>query len=107
MKDSDRRPGQRELSFRAGDNLPFVDKMLVKDVIRSLHGYMREIGDASGELVYPLQVSQKERHGVLGHLEKYNYGLRARVGIISETRLEEGMGTIFEIKEKEKRGKKL
>lgn len=97
------RAGQIELRDRRSDFVPFVDSGAIKEAARTVMDGMHKIRHRSGEIVYPFQLSPREIGGARALLRRSNGGLVYRIGEFTPIRLEEGMGTVISIKEKERR----
>lgn len=93
---AERRSSQREMSFRASYYLPFQDEKIVKQAVSTIHGELATIRHKEGEVIFPYPLSYSEREAVRRH--KSNIG--SRIGVIYDIRLDQGMGTVFEIKKK-------
>lgn len=86
------RAGQIELRDRRSDFVPFVDSGAIKEAARAVMDGMHKIRHRSGEI-----------GGVRALLRRTSGRLICRIGEFTPIRLEEGIGTVISIKEKERR----
>lgn len=102
MENMVERAQQKELALRANGHVPFKDNKAVKGFVAAVVE-ASQLKDGSGEAVLDFQLSRSEKNEALKHLGKHHGSLRSRIGAIYPIRLEEGIGTVIEIRQKGRR----
>lgn len=92
----ERRAYQQELAFRTSDSLPFVDKGIVREVVRTI------LESNHRRFIYPFVLDGKEIGAIRRHLLRHHGDLESRVLFVPGIRLEDGQGTLIEIAKEER-----
>jgi hypothetical protein len=94
---SERRAHQGEMSFRKSDRLPFVDDLAIKQAVSVISRGLEVSGKGEGEVIFPYTLTRAEQEKIRQHKS----GIGARVGYMVEVPLQEGVGTMIQIREKQ------
>jgi hypothetical protein len=95
----ERRAHQGEMSYRNSDRLPFIDDLAVKQAVSVISRGLEVSGKDEGEVIFPFTLTRAEQEKIRRHKS----GIGARVGYMIEVPLQEGVGTMIQIKEKQAR----
>lgn len=94
----ERRSYQQELAFRASDSLPFVDKGVIREVVRTI------LESNHRRFIYPFILDGKEISAIRGHLIRHHGSLEPRVLFVPGIQLKDGQGTLIEIAKRKGKG---
>lgn len=92
----ERRAYRQELAFRKSDSLPFMDKGVVREVVRTI------LESNHRRFVYPFVLDAKEICAIRGHLIRHHGSLESRVLFVPGIQLKDGSGTLIEIAKEER-----
>lgn len=90
----------QQLVFRAGgdDRMPTRDPSAVKEVVVAVTNTLYSLRDREGTIVFPRPLRSRDQHALRVH----GSGIGNRIGFMVTIPLEEGVGTLIEIKAKRK-----